>query len=239
MKRLIAPPLPAASRPSKRITTRCPVSLTQACSFSSSTCRRYFCARSSPRHQVACRGSRPRASRAPVHSRQSLSPRTRPWREVSAAALRQVRGVMTDIDDTLTAEGRLDPSAADALAALHTAGVPVVAITGRPMGWSEDFVRPGPGAWPVRRSSPRTAPWRCCPRRRGAGRVRAGRRHPRAQRTPGCAVQQRILAEVPGATAGTRQRRPRDRHRDRPFGVRAPGRSCHRAGGGHDAGRPA
>jgi hypothetical protein len=43
MKRLIVPPLPAASRPSKMITTRWPVSFTQACSFSSSTCRRYFC----------------------------------------------------------------------------------------------------------------------------------------------------------------------------------------------------
>ena len=43
MKRLIVPPLPAASRPSKRITIRWPASFTQAWSFSSSTCRWYFC----------------------------------------------------------------------------------------------------------------------------------------------------------------------------------------------------
>ncbi len=42
MKRLIVPPLPAASRPSKTMTMRWPESFTQACSFSSSTCRRYF-----------------------------------------------------------------------------------------------------------------------------------------------------------------------------------------------------
>ena len=36
VNRLIVPPLPAASRPSKISTTFCPVSLTQLCSFSSS-----------------------------------------------------------------------------------------------------------------------------------------------------------------------------------------------------------
>ena len=43
MKRLMVPPLPAASRPSNTITTRWPVSFTHDCSFSSSTCSRYFC----------------------------------------------------------------------------------------------------------------------------------------------------------------------------------------------------
>jgi len=43
MKRLIVPPLPAASRPSNRMMTRAPVSFTQACSLSNSTCSRYFC----------------------------------------------------------------------------------------------------------------------------------------------------------------------------------------------------
>lgn len=72
-----------------------------------------------------------------------------PWAKVVAAALGPVRGVMTDIDDTLTRDGELQPAARDALARLSTAGVPVVAITGRPMGWSERFVQPGPKAWPV------------------------------------------------------------------------------------------
>ena len=43
MKRLIVPPLPAASRPSKTMTRRSPVSLTQLCSFSSSICCSRLC----------------------------------------------------------------------------------------------------------------------------------------------------------------------------------------------------
>lgn len=56
-----------------------------------------------------------------------------------------VSGVMTDIDDTLTHEGAIEAEALDALHALHDAGVPVVAITGRPHGWSLPFAR----LWPV------------------------------------------------------------------------------------------
>jgi len=59
--------------------------------------------------------------------------------------LRRVVGIMTDIDDTLTAEGRLDPAAEQALLALRAEQVPVIAITGRPLGWSEPFAL----AWPV------------------------------------------------------------------------------------------
>jgi HAD superfamily hydrolase (TIGR01484 family) len=70
----------------------------------------------------------------------------RPWAEVPAARLAAVRGLMTDIDDTLTRDGAIEPAALDALQALHAAGVPVVAITGRPLGWSEPFAR----TWPVR-----------------------------------------------------------------------------------------
>lgn len=56
-----------------------------------------------------------------------------------------LRGVLTDIDDTLTHEGRLDAPAGAALAALHAAGVPVIAVTGRSLGW----VREVAAAWPV------------------------------------------------------------------------------------------
>lgn len=75
--------------------------------------------------------------------------RPAPWRDAPEAALAGVLGVMTDIDDTLTEHGALDPRARPALQALREAGVPVVAITGRPMGWSVPFVQPGPGAWPL------------------------------------------------------------------------------------------
>jgi hypothetical protein len=57
----------------------------------------------------------------------------------------RVIGVFTDIDDTLTTEAAITTDALDALAALHAAGVHVIPITGRPVGWSEPFAR----TWPV------------------------------------------------------------------------------------------
>lgn len=67
------------------------------------------------------------------------------WAEAPQATLAGVRGVMTDIDDTLTRDGAIEPAALAALHALHAAGLPVIAITGRPMGWSQPFARD----WPV------------------------------------------------------------------------------------------
>jgi HAD superfamily hydrolase (TIGR01484 family) len=69
----------------------------------------------------------------------------RPLAELPAAALGRLVGVMTDIDDTLTREGAIEREALDALHALAAAGVPVVAITGRPLGWSRPFA----AAWPL------------------------------------------------------------------------------------------
>jgi HAD superfamily hydrolase (TIGR01484 family) len=57
----------------------------------------------------------------------------------------RVIGVFTDIDDTLTTQGSITPDALAALGRLKSAGLHVVAITGRPVGWSEPFAR----AWPV------------------------------------------------------------------------------------------
>ena len=54
-------------------------------------------------------------------------------------------GVFTDIDDTLTTEGAVTADALQALAQLKAAGLHVVPITGRPVGWSEPFA----AQWPV------------------------------------------------------------------------------------------
>jgi HAD superfamily hydrolase (TIGR01484 family) len=61
------------------------------------------------------------------------------------AERRAIRGVFTDIDDTLTTHGEITADALAALAALRAAGLTVIAITGRPVGWSE----PKAHAWPV------------------------------------------------------------------------------------------
>lgn len=59
-------------------------------------------------------------------------------------------GVFTDIDDTLTTEGSITPEALRALAALKAAGLVVIPITGRPIGWCERFMAgPADTAWPV------------------------------------------------------------------------------------------
>jgi HAD superfamily hydrolase (TIGR01484 family) len=74
----------------------------------------------------------------------------RPWAESPINALRSVCGVLTDIDDTLTTEGAITPDALGALQGLRAAGLPVLAITGRPMGWSAAFMRPlDEGGWPL------------------------------------------------------------------------------------------
>lgn len=76
--------------------------------------------------------------------------RPRPWGDLSDFEARSVIGVLTDIDDTLTTDGAITPDAFDALGRLRTAGLPVIAITGRPMGWSAPFVRPPTqGGWPL------------------------------------------------------------------------------------------
>ena len=64
------------------------------------------------------------------------------WRLADRRAL---VGVFTDIDDTLTTDGAITPDARQALAALKAAGLHVIPITGRPVGWSVPFA----AAWPV------------------------------------------------------------------------------------------
>ncbi len=68
-----------------------------------------------------------------------------PWSRIPIADARAVRGVLTDIDDTLTTDGAITPDALQALANLRAAGLPVIAVTGRPMGWSRGFAM----GWPI------------------------------------------------------------------------------------------
>ncbi|MDO3436712.1 HAD-IIB family hydrolase [Rhizobium sp. CBN3] len=63
----------------------------------------------------------------------------------SAHELQHVRYLFTDIDDTLTTEGKLLPSTYGALWELSRAGIAVVPVTGGSAGWCEHIVR----AWPV------------------------------------------------------------------------------------------
>jgi HAD superfamily hydrolase (TIGR01484 family) len=73
------------------------------------------------------------------------APRPAPLTSMPLPAARAVRGILTDIDDTLTTDGRLTADALAALDSLAAAGLPVIAVTGRPMGWSRPFAQ----TWPV------------------------------------------------------------------------------------------
>jgi HAD superfamily hydrolase (TIGR01484 family) len=109
-----------------------------------------------------------------------------------------ITGVLCDIDDTLTTEGQITGDALQALHALHDAGIHLVAITGRPVGWSEPFAL----QWPVDAIVPENGAVALC-RTAVPGTLRKlyvedeelrRRNFARLQ-----SVAQRLLAEVPGA----------------------------------------
>jgi HAD superfamily hydrolase (TIGR01484 family) len=56
-----------------------------------------------------------------------------------------IRGVFTDIDDTLSTHGKITALAYSALERLHDAGLMVIPVTGRPAGWCDHIAR----MWPV------------------------------------------------------------------------------------------
>lgn len=65
----------------------------------------------------------------------------KPLAQWPEAARRQLRGVLTDIDDTMTTRGRLTPDVLAALERLHSAGLLLVAVTGRPTWWAMPLLR--------------------------------------------------------------------------------------------------
>jgi len=58
---------------------------------------------------------------------------------------RSIRGVLTDIDETLSTKGTITAQAYSAMERLRAAGRLVVPVTGRPAGWCDHIAR----MWPV------------------------------------------------------------------------------------------
>lgn len=56
-----------------------------------------------------------------------------------------VEGVVFDVDDTVTRDGRLEVVALDALYRLRVMGLRTIALTGRPLGWADMIAT----TWPV------------------------------------------------------------------------------------------
>jgi hypothetical protein len=69
----------------------------------------------------------------------------RDFREFPSSLKKNIRYVLTDIDDTLTLHGLLPAAALAAMERLRDAGVAVIPITGRPAGWCDHIAR----MWPV------------------------------------------------------------------------------------------
>src|SRR5438309_7465537 len=113
------------------------------------------------------------------------------------ATARSVCGVLTDIDDTLTRAGAIEPVALAALRELRAARLPVVAVTGRPEGWSEGFARD----WPV---DAIVAENGAVALFREGAELRVEYAQDEATRRANAvrlqAAAERVLAEVPGAT---------------------------------------
>ena len=128
----------------------------------------------------------------------------RPLAEMPHAGRVAIRGVFTDIDDTLTTHGRLPAVAYTALERLSAAGKWVIPITGRPAGWCDHIARMWPvdavvgenGAFYFRYDHAKRAM-----RRRYVDDevVRAGKRARLA------AIRDRILAAVPGCAVASDQ----------------------------------
>ncbi len=79
-----------------------------------------------------------------MHERAAHTP-MQPLATMPESARRAIRGVLTDIDDTLSTHGRLTALAYAAMERLRGAGRLVIPITGRPAGWCDHIAR----MWPV------------------------------------------------------------------------------------------
>jgi HAD superfamily hydrolase (TIGR01484 family) len=71
--------------------------------------------------------------------------RLRPIRELDPQVCRALIGVVFDVDDTVTRGGTLEETAYSALFRLREAGLKLVAVTGRPLGFAELMAR----MWPI------------------------------------------------------------------------------------------
>jgi HAD superfamily hydrolase (TIGR01484 family) len=67
------------------------------------------------------------------------------FEEIPSEDIRNIRIIMTDIDDTLTENNKLLPEAFSTLWKLKEKGYAVIPITGRPAGWCDMIIR----QWPV------------------------------------------------------------------------------------------
>jgi len=133
-----------------------------------------------------------------------VSAKPRPLATMPDAIRRAIRFVLTDIDDTLTTEGKLTADAYAALARLHDAGKIVVPVTGRPAGWCDHIAR----MWPVAAVVGENGAFYMrfdAKRRKLVQRFAASDDERKRLRARLAAVGEHILAAVPGAALASDQ----------------------------------
>lgn len=120
------------------------------------------------------------------------------------ATLSRIRFVLTDIDDTVTTDGRLPASSYAALERLQNAGLVVIPVTGRPAGWCDMIAR----FWPVDAVVGENGAFHFS-YDHGSHTMRRGYFMPAAERAANRArldaIAARVLHEVPGAAVASDQ----------------------------------
>lgn len=128
----------------------------------------------------------------------------RPLADMPPDARRGIVALFTDIDDTLTTEGRLHADAYMALERLSGAGLHIVPITGRPAGWCDMIAR----FWPIAGIVGENGAFYFSYDRTGRRMIRRFAEPDdvrAANRKRLAALAQRILAEVEGAAIASDQ----------------------------------
>ena len=134
----------------------------------------------------------------------------KPLADMPYPVRKRIKSVFTDIDDTITEEGRLPAAAYAALERLHESGLTVLAITGRPAGWCDMIAR----FWPVDGVVGENGAF-YFRYDRAAKRMIRRFSQPASERAEGRArlklIERRVLAEIPGtAVAGDQTYRESD-----------------------------
>ena len=127
----------------------------------------------------------------------------KPLSDCPKSTLAAIRGVLTDIDETVSSEGHLTAEAYAAMEALKKAGLLVIPVTGRPAGWCDLMAR----FWPIDAVVGENGAfwmWHDAPKDgKGARKLRTRFIQSDAERADGRrrleAVRADVLREVPGA----------------------------------------
>ncbi|MDU6361054.1 MAG: HAD-IIB family hydrolase [Clostridiales bacterium] len=70
----------------------------------------------------------------------------KPLKEFSQEQIHKIKYILTDIDDTMTTEGKLGEEAYSAMWHAYKVGYWIIPVTGRPAGWCDLMIR----QWPIK-----------------------------------------------------------------------------------------